>query len=150
MTLGARVRQCRLALSWSQADLADRIGVKQQSVDQLESGKVSRPRYIVELSEALNVPLDWLRHGKGRVHLSRSTASREDNAPAWAFEPEVSTISGDDGEKAYFELNGQGFALVPVYDARASAGPGALNADTPQPLHHNAKESRNHHQKQSL
>ncbi|MBT6959844.1 MAG: helix-turn-helix transcriptional regulator, partial [Rhodospirillaceae bacterium] len=55
MTLGARVRQCRLALSWSQADLANRIGVKQQSIDQLESGKVSRPRYIVELAESLNV-----------------------------------------------------------------------------------------------
>jgi len=137
MTLGARVRQCRLALSWSQADLASRIDVKQQSIDQLESGKVRRPRYIVELSEALNVPLDWLRHGKGRVHLSRPTTSRDDMSPTWAFEPEMITVSGDDGGKAYFELNGQSFALVPVYDARASAGPGALNADTPQPLYHN-------------
>lgn len=137
MTLGARVRQCRLALRWSQADLANRIGVKQQSIDQLESGKVRRPRYIVELSEALNVPLDWLRHGKGRVHLSRATSGREDTLPDWAFEPEIAAQSGDDGEKAYFELNGQAFALVPVYDARASAGPGALNVDVPQPLYHN-------------
>ncbi|MDG2319440.1 MAG: S24 family peptidase [Rhodospirillaceae bacterium] len=137
MTLGARVRQCRLALSWSQTDLASRIGVKQQSIDQLESGKVRWPRYIVELSETLNVPLDWLRHGKGRVHLSRPTTSRDDMSPAWAFEPEINMVAGDDGGKAYFELNGQSFALVPVYDARASAGPGALNADTPQPLYHN-------------
>ncbi len=137
MTLGARVRQCRLALTWSQAELARRIGVKQQSIDQLESGKVDRPRYIVELSEALNVPLDWLRHGKGQVHLSRPTTTREDMAPSWAFEPEIITHSQDDSEKAYFELIGQSFALVPVYDARASAGPGALNADTPKPLYHN-------------
>lgn len=137
MTLGARVRQCRLALSWSQAELADRIGVKQQSIDQLEAGKVSRPRYIVELAEALNVPMDWLRHGKGQVHLSRPTSGRPDSAPAWAFEPEIDTVDGQTGEKAYFELDGQAFALVPVYDARASAGPGALNTEVPQPLYHN-------------
>lgn len=137
MTLGARVRQCRLALSWSQAELADRIGVKQQSIDQLESGKVSRPRYIVELAESLNVPMDWLRHGKGQVHLSRPTGGRPDTSPAWAFEPDIETISGQTGEKAYFELDGQAFALVPVYDARASAGPGALNTETSEPLYHN-------------
>ena len=137
MTLGARVRQCRLALTWSQAELARRIGVKQQSIDQLESGKVKRPRYIVELSEALNVPLDWLRHGKGQVHLSRPTTTRDNAAPAWAFEPDMNTLSADGSEQAYFELSGQAFALVPVYDARASAGPGALNTETPQPLYHN-------------
>jgi len=137
MTLGARVRQCRLALSWSQAELANKIGVKQQSVDQLESGKVSRPRYIVELAETLNVPMDWLRHGKGQVHLSRPTGGRPDATPAWAFEPDVNTVPGKPGEKVYFELDGQAFALVPVYDARASAGPGALNVDRPQPMYHN-------------
>jgi phage repressor protein C with HTH and peptisase S24 domain len=137
MTLGARVRQCRLSLNWSQAELARRIGVKQQSVDQLESGKVSRPRYIVELAEALNVPLEWLRHGKGQVHLSRPTSGKSDAAPAWAFEPEVGRVSGPDQSKHQFELAGDAYALVPVYDARASAGPGALNADTPQPLYHN-------------
>ncbi|MGB1876236.1 MAG: XRE family transcriptional regulator [Rhodospirillaceae bacterium] len=137
MTLGARVRQCRLALSWSQAELASRIGVKQQSIDQLESGKVSRPRYIVELAESLNVPMDWLRHGKGQVHLSRSTGGRADAPPAWAFEPDMATLSEQGGDKAFFELDGQAFAMVPVYDARASAGPGALNTETPQPLYHN-------------
>ncbi|MEQ8507422.1 MAG: helix-turn-helix transcriptional regulator [Rhodospirillaceae bacterium] len=137
MTLGARVRQCRLALSWSQAELANKIGVKQQSVDQLESGKVSRPRYIVELAETLNVPMDWLRHGKGQVHLSRQTSGRPDAAPTWAFEPDVDAVAGKSGEKVHFELDGQAFALVPVYDARASAGPGALNLDAPQPMYHN-------------
>ncbi len=137
MTLGARVRQCRLALTWSQAELARRIGVKQQSIDQLESGKVQRPRYVVELSETLNVPLEWLRHGKGQVHLSRPTTARDDSAPSWAFEPDVTGDPGEGTENALFELRGQAYALVPVYDARASAGPGALNADVPQPLYHN-------------
>ncbi|HIG16128.1 MAG TPA: XRE family transcriptional regulator, partial [Candidatus Handelsmanbacteria bacterium] len=39
---------CRLALTWSQAELARRIGVKQQSIDQLESGKVGRPADAVQ------------------------------------------------------------------------------------------------------
>ncbi|MDG2243376.1 MAG: S24 family peptidase [Rhodospirillaceae bacterium] len=136
MTLGARVRQCRLALSWSQAELAGRIGVKQQSIDQLESGKVSRPRYIVELAESLNVPMHWLRHGKGQVNLARSTGGRADAPPAWSFEPDMATISEQGDDKAFFKLDGQAFAMVPVYDARASAGPGALNTETPQPLYH--------------
>jgi len=137
MTLGARVRQCRLALNWSQAELAKRIGVKQQSIDQLESGKVRRPRYIVELSEALNVPLEWLRLGKGQVRLSKATAGRIDAPPAWAFEPDVGRVSDAADNNLLFELSGDAYALVPVYDARASAGPGALNADTPKPLYHN-------------
>ena len=71
-------------------------------------GKVSRPRYIVELSEALNVPLEWLRHGKGQVHLSRITSTKDDAAPAWAFEPELQTTPDNDSENAYFELAGAG------------------------------------------
>jgi len=126
-----------LALSWSQAELARRIGVKQQSIDQLESGKVMLPRYIVELSEALNLPLEWLRHGKGQVSLSRPTTILEETAPSWAFEPEINIYGGDGSENAYFDLRGQTYALVPVYDTRASAGPESLNADVPQPLYQN-------------
>ncbi|MGY8963051.1 MAG: S24 family peptidase [Rhodospirillales bacterium] len=91
----------------------------------------------MELAESLNVPMYWLRHGKGQVHLTRPNSCRTNTSPAWAFEPDIETIAGQAGEKAYFELNGQSFALIPVYDARASAGAGALNTETSQPLHHN-------------
>jgi len=138
VTLGARVRQCRLALNWSQAELAERLDVKQQSIDQLEAGKVKSPRYVIELAQALNVPLEWLRHGKGKMRFGKSVVGK--GAETWTFQPAAET--GDAAPKLSaaghnFDLNGEAYCLVPVYDARAAAGPGALNAPTPEPLHHN-------------
>ncbi len=140
MTLGARVRQCRLALNWSQAELAKRLDIKQQSIDQLESGKVKSPRYVIELAEALGAPLEWLRHGKGEMRLSRTTPGVARADGSWVFES--SAAPTDDvaklaAQSAFFDLNGEAYCLVPVYDARASAGPGVLNADSPEPLFHN-------------
>ena len=66
--IGQRVRMMRERKGWSQQQLAERVpGVKQQSVDQLEQGKVRRPRFLPELAEALGVREEWLRTGEGRV-----------------------------------------------------------------------------------
>src|SRR5690606_11649037 len=106
--------------------------------DQLEAGKVKSPRYVIELAEVLNVPLEWLRHGKGKMRFNKTLAGKETDA--WTFEPAPGSGGGQPRLATagqYFDLNGAAYCLVPVYDARASAGPGALNADKPQPLHHN-------------
>ncbi len=66
--LGQRVRMMRERKGWSQKELAERIpGVKQQSIDQLEQGKIRRPRYLPELAEAFGVREEWLRTGEGRM-----------------------------------------------------------------------------------
>lgn len=63
--LGARVRELREVRGWSQAELAAKLpDVKQQSIDQLESGKVARPRFLPELATALNVSTQWLLTGE--------------------------------------------------------------------------------------
>jgi phage repressor protein C with HTH and peptisase S24 domain len=138
VSLGERVRQCRLALGWSQAELARRLNVKQQSIDQLEAGKVSTPRYVIELADALSVPLEWLRHGKGRLRFGQTISARGRSPTTWTFEaenagtgaPRLATRGGS------FELNGQWFCLVPIFDARTSAGPDALATDDPKAVAH--------------
>jgi transcriptional regulator with XRE-family HTH domain len=63
--IGARVRELREKRGWSQAELAAKLpGVKQQSIDQLEKGKVARPRFLPELAEALQTSMYWLQTGE--------------------------------------------------------------------------------------
>lgn len=50
------IRQLREALGLSQSELARRIGVTPQAIQQLEDGKVRDPRYILALADALGVP----------------------------------------------------------------------------------------------
>lgn len=80
--LGARVRQLREERGWSQNDLAAQLpGVKQQSVDQLENGKVVRPRFLPELATALSTSVQWLLTGEGQATQKKS-ASQDGNIDA--------------------------------------------------------------------
>jgi len=75
MDINTRVRQRRIEMGLSQADLAQAVGVKQQNIQQLEDGTVSRPRYMHELANALNVDLGWLLTGQTQRAGDGSTAS---------------------------------------------------------------------------
>lgn len=59
------VRQRRIEIGLSQPQLARRIGVSAQAIQQLEAGDVRRPRYLVELASALG--LDPLALHEGRA-----------------------------------------------------------------------------------
>jgi len=60
-----RVAQSRRDMGLTQQELAKRVGVSQQAVQQLEDGVIKRPRYMVELALALGVSAEWLLNGKG-------------------------------------------------------------------------------------
>jgi transcriptional regulator with XRE-family HTH domain len=57
---GARVKLRREKLELSQDDVAEAIGMSQQGVDNIEHGKVGRPRLMMELAEALGTTEKWL------------------------------------------------------------------------------------------
>ncbi|MCE9941869.1 XRE family transcriptional regulator [Serratia quinivorans] len=76
MNIGERVKFKRESLELTQAELAAKVGTSQQSIEQLESGKTKRPRYLPELASALEVSLEWLLHGKS-LGLSDSNESIE-------------------------------------------------------------------------
>lgn len=63
MTLATRVKERRKALKMTQVSLAEMTGVSQQAINRIESGIISRPRYLLELSNALECDPNWLLHG---------------------------------------------------------------------------------------
>lgn len=64
-TIAIRCKGEREARGWSQSDLADRAGVSQGTIGNLESGLRKRPREIVSIATALGVSPAWLETGKG-------------------------------------------------------------------------------------
>ncbi|BBV03767.1 helix-turn-helix transcriptional regulator [Providencia rettgeri] len=66
-TLSERVKTRRIELHLTQSELADRVGLKQQSIQQIESGLIKRPRFIVEIAKVLNCDPTWLINGNERV-----------------------------------------------------------------------------------
>lgn len=63
---GKRVAARRKQLGLSQKLLAEAIGMKQQGVDNIEQGKVKRPRLLHELTEALATTREYLLWNEGR------------------------------------------------------------------------------------
>jgi len=74
-TIADRVRRLREARGWDQSELARRVSsiasrkVAAQSIQQLEAGDVSRPRYLPELATALGTSLEYLLTGEGPSQL---------------------------------------------------------------------------------
>ncbi|HBL0732896.1 TPA: helix-turn-helix transcriptional regulator [Kluyvera ascorbata] len=63
MSLATRVKERRKALNLTQVALAELTGVSQQAINRIESGIISRPRYLLEISIALQCDPNWLLHG---------------------------------------------------------------------------------------
>ncbi|GAA0468146.1 helix-turn-helix transcriptional regulator [Tatumella punctata] len=62
--LSHRLKQKRAELNLTQAQLAEMVGVKQQSIQLIESGKTQRPRLLFEIAHALKCDAAWLLYGK--------------------------------------------------------------------------------------
>ncbi|MCP5922212.1 helix-turn-helix domain-containing protein, partial [Klebsiella pneumoniae] len=62
-TLAERLKIAREKKGMSQAQLADLIGLSQQSVAKIENGDTLQPRKIKERAKALDVSQKWLQLG---------------------------------------------------------------------------------------
>lgn len=121
MNIGERVKSKREALNLTQVELAARIGTSQQSIEQLEGGKTKRPRYLPELSVALDVTVDWLVHGTPEQEISDLTPYRPSNkypviskvqAGCWAEAVEAYSIKDlDVWLESDASIHGEGFWL---------------------------------------
>jgi transcriptional regulator with XRE-family HTH domain len=61
MPLGERIRQLRKQAEWSQAELAEKIGVDAGRVSRYEAGRITpSAEALVRLAEVLNVSIDHL------------------------------------------------------------------------------------------
>jgi transcriptional regulator with XRE-family HTH domain len=62
-TISERLKQKRSELNLTQAELAEKAGIKQQSIQQIESGATKRPRFLFEIASALQCDPSWLLYG---------------------------------------------------------------------------------------
>lgn len=68
-TLSERLNLALDLTGISQSELARRIGIKQQSISQICSGKTARSRYTSQIAEALDINGKWLATGEGSMGL---------------------------------------------------------------------------------
>lgn len=62
-TLSERLKKKRVQLKMTQTELANKAGVKQQSIQLIEAGVTKRPRFLFEIAMALNCDPAWLQYG---------------------------------------------------------------------------------------
>ena len=62
--LAERLKEARTTSGMSQVELADRSGVSQSTIANIESGRNEGSKHIVKIAEALNHNVHWLMYGK--------------------------------------------------------------------------------------
>ncbi|MDF3830937.1 MULTISPECIES: XRE family transcriptional regulator [unclassified Pseudocitrobacter] len=102
-TLAERLKIAREKKGFSQAQLAEMIGLSQQSVAKIENGETLQPRKIKEIANVLGVSQKWLQLGV------------EENGS-------ISNYVVEELEEA--KLDPMIFADIPVLDIELSAGNG--------------------------
>lgn len=58
--IGEIVRRLRKKKGMTQSDVADLVGCDYQNIQNIETGKVTRPRYLPRLAEVFGVTVDYL------------------------------------------------------------------------------------------
>ena len=63
-TISQRLKKKREEMNLSQAQLAKKVGMRQQSLQAIEAGTTKRPRYLFALAPALHCDPKWLLYGE--------------------------------------------------------------------------------------
>ena len=72
-SLGKRVKETRSSLKMTQEEFGSKIGIKKNSLSQIESGKNSLTQQnIVAICKVFNVNESWLRTGEGEMFIELS------------------------------------------------------------------------------
>ncbi len=70
-TLGETIRKLREQAGWSQSELARRVGVYPQNIQQLENDTVKQPRYLKDLARVFHKSMDELLEDSKSTHHAR-------------------------------------------------------------------------------
>ncbi len=62
--LSDRLKYVRALFGLSQAELAEKAGTTQQAIQQAEKGSARQPRYLNQLAQALEIPVQWMVFGE--------------------------------------------------------------------------------------
>lgn len=133
-SFGDRVRLCRDLAGIGQQALATKVGVSLTTIQNYEGGQFPKGEHAVALSSALGCTLDWLLAGRGeifdqqRVVIEHATCESPCDTPLSRVkvvgEPPSSVVGG--GQLEYVECMECQLAMVPMVEARLSAGTGSF------------------------
>lgn len=105
MSIGTRIREARKSAKLTQAQLATKVGMKQGTLSELETGESAGTTLIASLAAALGVSAFWLETGKG---LPSATNSQMDDSGgrARAFEDAAALMElfGRTDDRGRFEI----------------------------------------------
>ncbi|OKP31334.1 XRE family transcriptional regulator [Serratia fonticola] len=118
--IGDRVKQLRFKRGVTQAELAARTQTSQQAIQQLEDGKVKRPRYLLELASALGCDASWLLTGKGSPNYKENKNNGDEIPP----ESEWGSVDVWDSKTT---LNDDEVEVPFLKDIEFACGNGSLN-----------------------
>ena len=118
--LGQRIRARREELGLTQEQVAEQVGIKQQSYQAIESGSVKKPRHLYEISVALKCDMAWLLSGKEtEVKNIEPIALKARQVPlisyvqagVWTESCELRDLTGFEYIMTSLELSDKAFAL---------------------------------------
>lgn len=94
--LATRVKKLRLEQGLSQTQLADKLGINYMNIANIETGRVTNPRYLSQLAEELETTTSYLLDGKSTnkvqvekpIHIVTVTEEikRDPNKDYWVVE----------------------------------------------------------------
>lgn len=118
--IASRLKEAREAAGLSQAELAERVGMKQTGIGSIESGESARPRKLLEIARAVNRTAQWLL-GEDGDEIQPSAFPKADvshpvEVPSWPTRkiPVYGQAAGGLDEDGRFILNGNKVADVLV------------------------------------
>jgi phage repressor protein C with HTH and peptisase S24 domain len=109
--VGTRIKKARDALGMTQVALAKAVGVSQQAVMELESGRAKGTKHCAKFARALGQDPLWLETGDGRMR-EAAKAMRQAKSDAADAVPDVAN-----------------FERIPIVDIRTSSGRGSIGED---------------------
>jgi phage repressor protein C with HTH and peptisase S24 domain len=118
MGFGGRLRKKREELGLSQEELANKTGVSRNTIMKFEKGSLPQGENLVALCRALQVSADWLLFGLGEAYGADGPGVVTDHGLG---DPEGLPRLPEAGRP-----EGDLYALVPLAEARLSAGGGAF------------------------
>lgn len=89
MELKDRLKQARKSAGLTQAELADRVGIKQASVSEIERGLTRTSGYLVQLAQACGVDPIWLSEGTGSPGQARPISNATMLGPISVWDDET-------------------------------------------------------------
>jgi transcriptional regulator with XRE-family HTH domain len=96
MSIGQRIRAARKNAKLTQAELAAKVGMKQGSLSELETGESTGTTLVASIAAALGVSALWLETGKGvpnAIEVDRAEAEHEQKARMiLAWEDEINFL----------------------------------------------------------